>query len=299
MNLERESFNSLKARVLTQTRGTAPSTLNIVKLSAILSLGLAAASWVYVIAVENASLNEFFSRENLTYATGFISQMLGNNANKPAFLEAESWRNALFLSYETLQMSVLAISFAGIGMLLTVIPAARTARDGSLTLSRTWYGIVSFFLIRSVYTLSRAVPELIVAMIIVFIFKPGILPGALALGLHNFGILGKLCAEVVEDIDLRPSRALRSSGASTAQILLYSILPAAAPKFLTYMLYRWEVIIRTTIIVGFVGAAGLGRQFKLSMSWFHYTEVTLLLFSYLLLVVFVDLISGFLRRLTR
>jgi phosphonate transport system permease protein len=136
-------------------------------------------------------------------------------------------------------------------------------------------------------------------MIIVFIFKPGILAGALALALHNFGILGKLCTEVVEDLDLRPVRNLASSGASSGQLLFYGVLPAVMPKFITYILYRWEVIIRTTIVVGFVGAGGLGQQFKLSMSWFHYTDVTLILICYLLLVGFVDLFTESCRRLLK
>ncbi|MBO8168925.1 MAG: ABC transporter permease subunit [Thermoanaerobacteraceae bacterium] len=117
--------------------------------------------------------------------------------------------------------------------------------------------------------------------------------------LHNFGILDKLCTEVVKDLDRKPLVALHSSGASTTQMLLYGILPQATPKFLTYRLYRWEVIIRTTIMVGFVGAGGPGQQFRLSMSWFHFTEITLLLVFYALLIFFVDLVSALLRRIVQ
>ena len=133
-------------------------------------------------------------------------------------------------------------------------------------------------------------------MIIIFILKPGILPGAIALALHNFGILGKLCAEVIEDLDDRPVRNLALNGASKSQMLMYGVLPTVMPRFLTYILYRWEVIMRTTIVVGFVGAGGLGQQFKMSLSFFHYSDVTLLLFCYCVLVFIADFISEAARK---
>jgi phosphonate transport system permease protein len=136
-------------------------------------------------------------------------------------------------------------------------------------------------------------------MLIVFVFSPSILSGAIALGLHNYGIVGKLSAEVVEDLDPRPARALRTAGASNLQMLLYGVLPQVLPQFLTYMLYRWEVVIRTTIVIGFVTAGGLGSEFRLGMSFSLYDKVMLLLMFYLLLVLGVDLIAAWLRRLVR
>ena len=82
-------------------------------------------------------------------------------------------------------------------------------------------------------------------------------------------------------------------------MLAYGIMPQVFPQFITYLLYRWEVVIRTTIVVGFVSAGGLGRDFRLSMSFFHYTEITLLLLWYLILVIGVDLLSAWLRRIVR
>jgi phosphonate transport system permease protein len=79
-------------------------------------------------------------------------------------------------------------------------------------------------------------------------------------------------------------------------MLAYSIMPQVLPQFITYLMYRWEVVIRTTIVVGFVSAGGLGRDFRLSMSFFHYTDVALLLIWYIILVVSVDLLCAWLRR---
>lgn len=252
---------------------------------------LAAVSWVSIFTLENASIRALFTEQNAAYASKFIKGLFGIGEERPAFMSMESWKNALALTFDTLIMSIMATGFATIAALLTVVPAARNVADGSLTLDKKWHGRISFAVIRGVYVFSRAVPELVWALIIIFIFKPGLLPGAIALALHNFGILGKLCAEVIEDLDARPVRNLASSGAGRVQLLFYGVLPSALPRFLTYILYRWEVIMRTTIVVGFVGAGGLGQQFKLSMSFFHYTDLSLLLICYLILVFAADYIS--------
>ncbi len=269
---------------------------DFIRFSFLMIFILIIASWMFIINVEKADFFNLFSNKNIFHAKKFLRDLTGIGNKNPAFKDVEAWKNALQLTYKTLVMSIMAIGFAAIGMIITVIPAARNAADSTLTMSNKWYNWILFGVIRCLYIFSRAVPELIWAMIIVFIFKPGILPGAIALALHNFGILGKLCAEVVEDLDLKPIRNLSSSGASTGQILIYGVLPMVTPKFITFILYRWEVIIRTTIVVGFVGADGLGQQFKLSMSWFHYTEVALLLICYILLVILADLLSEGLRR---
>lgn len=264
-----------------------------------LFVALISGAWLFIFTGDGARLSDLFSAVTWEHARRFLSRFAGIGVENPAFLDIDRWWEVAGLAYRTLAMSVLAIGFATIGMLLTVIPAARTFANGTLSMSRSRAGWIPFLVIRGCYIFSRAVPELIWAMLIVFVFSPGILPGAIALGVHNFGILGKLCAEVVEDIDLRPLRAVRSTGASAAQTLLYAALPQALPQFLTFILYRWEVIIRTTIVVGFVSAGGLGREFRLSMSFFDYTDVALLLFMYFMLVLLVDLISAGLRRLAR
>ncbi|ALC90360.1 ABC transporter permease [Bacillus sp. FJAT-18017] len=264
--------------------------------SALIALILIGISWTYIYISENASLSALLTKENAEYASTFFGGMLGAGEETPAFTNAGSWENALRLTWETLVMSIMAIGFATIAAFVTVIPAARNIADGSLTTTKNWYNWILFGLVRISYIFSRAVPELVWAMMIVFIFKPGILPGAIALALHNFGILGKLWAEVIEDMDARPVRNLASAGASKWQSLFYGVIPAVMPKFLTYILYRWEVIMRTTIVVGFVGAGGLGMQFKLSMSFFHYSELTLILICYMILVIIADFASETARK---
>ncbi len=271
-----------------------------VRLSVVAFVLLAAASWAYILSDDDSGFGDLLSVDGWRAAAGFVGDLVGRGSEStPAFLRWDKWTEAAKLAYRTLAMSVLAIVFAGVGVMLTFLPAARRLGSDDASASRHPARRGLFYVVRGLFIVTRGIPELLMAMIVVFFFSPGIIPGAIALGLHNYGIVGKLAAEVVENLDPRPARALQAAGASSSQVLFYGIVPQALPQLLTYLLYRWEVVIRTTIVVGFVGAGGLGREFRLDMSLFRYTDVALLLVWYILLVVAVDLVSMYLRRLVR
>jgi phosphonate transport system permease protein len=203
------------------------------------------------------------------------------------------------LSLGTLAMSVLAIALATAGGLLLAFPAASNlALPGGLLLGdaagRAWEaaGTAAFALSRATLLLLRAVPAPIWALVLLFVFFPGILPGALALGLYTMGVVGRLMSEVVENLDRRPLEALRAQGASGLQVFLYGVLPAAAPQFLSYVLYRWEVSIRGTVMVGVVGAGSLGVLLTEQLSSFDYSAVLTTLGCYVLLTFAVDMASA-------
>ena len=267
-------------------------------------LVLTVASWLGILVGADSGLGDLFSERSWSNTGSFLRQLLGledglTGGGRPAFLELDRWGETGKLAYKTLMMSVLAIGLAGLGVLLTFLPAARNVSNGELGGKPSTVMGVLYHVLRLFFAFTRAVPELVWAMVIVFFLSPGILPGAIALGLHNYGIVGKLSAEVVENMDPGPSRALRSAGAGNLQMLAYGIIPQAMPHFLTYLLYRWEVVIRTTVVVGFVSAGGLGHEFRLSLSFFQYTDVALIILWYLILVLSVDLLSAFLRRMVR
>lgn len=209
------------------------------------------------------------------------------------------------LSGQTLSMSILAITFAGVGGLLLSFPAASNLllpggmldRGGSRV--QAIKGIVIWVTSRGVLLLLRALSEAIWALVALFFLFPGILPGALGLGLYNLGILGRLMAEVTENIDQRPLRALRAQGASSAQLFLYGVLPATLPRHLAYVLYRWEVCIRATVMVGFVGAGGIGRLLADQLGSFDYRAVVTSLVAMLVLTFAVDSLSSRIRRTLR
>nr|WP_242022254.1 ABC transporter permease subunit [Trichocoleus sp. FACHB-90] len=160
-------------------------------------------------------------------------------------------------------------------------------------------GNVVLFVTRFLLLVARAVPEPIWALIFLFVLFPGILPGAIALSLHNLGILGRLMAEVVENLEQRPITSLKALGATDSQVFLYGILPRTLPRFVAYILYRWEVCIRSTVIVGLVGAGGLGRLLAEQLSSFDYKGLLTTLIVFLVLTFSVDLISASVRRSLR
>ena len=197
----------------------------------------------------------------------------------------------LLYSGRTLAMSILAIAFAGIFAIVLSFPAVRNW-EGKPKPSQ----LLIFSLTRFILLFSRALPEQIWALVLLLIMFPGILPGAIALGLHNGGILGRLTAEVIENLDQRPLKALKALGANNPQIFFYGILPPTLPRFLSYLLYRWEVCIRSTVIVGLVGAGGLGRLLVEQLSSFDYPSVLTTLIIFILLTFIVDTISTSARR---
>ena len=255
-------------------------------------------SWGYIFGWTDSGAGDLLSGDSWSNSGRFLRQLAGQESEAvPAFAKADRWRETAKLAYDTLVMSVLAIGMTGLAAFPTFVFGARNVSSGELGGAQSKSGVALFYAVRLTFAVTRAVPELVWAMVIVFFLSPGVLPGAVALALHNYGVLGKLSSEVVENLDPGPARALRASGAGSLQMLLYAVLPQALPSFLTYLLYRWEVIIRTTVVVGFVAAGGLGREFRLSISLFHYTDVALIIAWYLILVVAVDLASAGLRRL--
>ena len=274
--------------------------ISVLRWSVYVALLLTAAAWGFILADGNSGFADLFRERTWQNAGRFLAGLSGTETGGPSpFVQPERWLETGRLALNTLAMSVLAMGIAGGGALALLMPGARTVSDGTLGGDPSRAGTFMYAAVRVFYMLTRAIPELVWAMLIVFFLSPGILPGALALGIHNLGIVGRLTSEVVENLDPAPARALRAAGASGPKVLLYGVFPQALPMFLTFLLYRWEVVIRTTVVVGFLNAGGLGREFRLRMSWFHYDDVALLLAWYLLLVVAVDVLSAQLRRRVR
>ena len=229
---------------------------------------------------------------------------LASQITPDRFLPALSF-SLLPLALQTIAMSVLAITLAGLGGVLFSFPAAQNfllpgGLLQSVGTSRRWsLGHCILFLSRLILLTARAIPAPILALIIIFGMYPGIWPGALALAVHNFGILGRLMAEVNENLPDGPLRALRSLGASSGGIVFYGILPANLSRFLAYSLYRWEVCLRETVIVGLVGVGGLGRLITEQLSSFDYGSLAATLVVFVVLTIVIDTISGWMRGVVR
>ncbi len=144
--------------------------------------------------------------------------------------------------------------------------------------------------------LLRSVPELVWALLFVRIAGIGPTAGLLAIALTYCGMLGKVYAEILESGEAHAMHALMRNGSGRLAALCYGALPAAAPEFVSYTAYRWECAIRGSVVMGFVGAGGIGQRMDESMKMLAGDEVASMLIVLVLLVGCADLVSAFLRR---
>ena len=150
--------------------------------------------------------------------------------------------------------------------------------------------------IRWVLVVLRSIPELIWALVFVRVVGLGPAAGVLAIGLTYAGMLGKVYGEILESGDAHATKTLLRNGSGRLQAFFFGLLPQNATELTSYTVYRWECAIRSSAVLGFVGAGGLGQQMDNSMKMFNGGEVATMLIVFMLLVGFADLLSSWLRR---
>ena len=150
--------------------------------------------------------------------------------------------------------------------------------------------------VRWALVLLRSVPELVWALLFVRIIGLGPTAGVLAIALTYSGMLGKVYAEILESSDAHASDTLLANGSGRLAALLYGALPEAASELMSYTVYRWECAIRGSVVMGFVGAGGLGQRMDESMKMLAGSEVASMLLVFVALVALADLFSRILRR---
>jgi phosphonate transport system permease protein len=258
--------------------------------------GVVAVAVVWSFRGTGVDLDALLGPEGLRQMAVYVRKLF------PPDLMAGALREAAVGATETLAISIVGTSLAvAIGLPLSLL-ATRTVLWSGILYAREDLGwrrlprIALYVAAKIVLNVLRTVPEIVWALILVFAVGLGPFPGALALGLHTGGVLGKLFGEVLEDVQPQPLEALQAGGASRLAILLYGILPQAWPQCLGYALYRWEVNIRAAAVLGFVGAGGLGQRIHIAISLFLEHQLLTLILAIYVMVTLVDALSGWLRR---
>jgi len=159
-----------------------------------------------------------------------------------------------------------------------------------------WWAQALRWPVRGLLIVLRSIPEIVWALLFVRAVGLGPTAGVLAIAITYAGMLGKVYAEIFESVDPLPARALLGAGASRLQSFAYGVLPQASGEMLSYTVYRWECAVRASVVMGFVGAGGLGQQMDLSIRMFAGGEVASMLLTFLSLVLLADLLSQGLRR---
>lgn len=215
---------------------------------------------------------------------------IGNTVDfvKSSFLNPD-WR----VLPKAIKESITTIQIAIMGTILATIIAMPLSFLGARNTSFHWT-IYSF--IRGILSFMRSVPEIVFALIFVPTVSLGPIAGVLAITLHNIGVLGKMISELIEAAESGPQEAVASTGASKKIVILYGIVPQIIPIVLSNIFYRLEVSIRASLVLGLVGAGGIGQLLSIHFKIFQYEKVAVDVLVIMMLVIIVDTIGAYVRR---
>ena len=199
----------------------------------------------------------------------------------------ETWRTVAIATAGLALAILVAIPMA----LLSVRVLSVSALGGRMATLPALMRIV----VRGVLVVLRSVPELIWALVFVRVVGLGPTSGVLAIALTYGGMLGKVYAEILESGETHATTSLLRNGAGRIQAFFYGLLPTDAAELTSYTVYRWECAIRSSAVLGFVGAGGLGQQIDASMKMFNGGEVSTMLLVFVALVALTDRLSAWLR----
>jgi len=191
----------------------------------------------------------------------------------------------LALLWQTIEMAILATALGFGAAFALSFPATRIFVGSRVIVVVT----------RRLLEVMRTIPQVVLAFILVWPFGIGPLAGIVAIAVHTTGALGKLFCEFNENADLRPVDGIRSAGGSWLAQIRYAVVPQVLPGFLSYALLRFEINVRSSTIIGFVGAGGIGQELKRVIGFNIYEEVSAIVILILLIVVAIDLLSERIR----
>jgi phosphonate transport system permease protein len=229
-------------------------------------------------------------------AGGFWDGIL-NVGDYPAEVLSEAWEKradlpALIVKF--FPALVETVNIAAVSTLLGAIGGLFLSLLGTRGLAK-WPRLIPLF--RRISDIMRAVPEIVIALVLIFVLGGGPVPAMIAIAFHTAGALGKMFSEVSENADLRPVDGLSSTGATWSQQMLLGVLPQVAPNYVSYTLLRFEINIRASAILGFVGAGGIGYELRNSMTFGQgrFDEAAAIFILLFVTIVIVDQISSALR----
>ncbi|RQO63552.1 ABC transporter permease [Paucibacter sp. KBW04] len=228
--------------------------------------------------------------ENLAVTGRFVGAFFppAHSAEFLTMLAREAWRTVAMATAGLALGLVLAVPLA--------LAATRVLSVSALSGRMGRLASAGRALVRGLLVILRSVPELVWALIFVRVVGLGPTAGVLAIALSYAGMLGKVYAEVLESGDAVPAQALLRQGAGRLQVFFYALLPQNAAELSSYTVYRWECAIRSSVVLGMVGAGGLGQQLDSAMKMFNGGEVSAILIVFVLLVALADGLGVLLRR---
>ena len=228
--------------------------------------------------------------ENRKVTANFLSSFwpLVHNAEFIHIVARETWRTVAMATAGVTLALMLAVPFSLLATRLLSLSALSGRMD-------RWPALLRWC-VRAALIVLRSIPELIWALVFVRVVGLGPTAGVLAIALTYGGMLGKVYAEILESGESHATQSLMRNGVGRLQAFFYALLPSHAAELASYTVYRWECAIRSSVVLGFVGAGGLGQQLDNSMKMFNGGEVATLLLVFIALVALADRVSAWLRK---
>ena len=190
---------------------------------------------------------------------------------------------------QTLFLALMSTTLGTIGAIFVSFLAARNLMSGNLVT------LTIYFITRTVLNIVRSIEPLIIAIVFVVIVGLGPFAGVIAITMHTIAALGKLYSEVIEGIDPGPMEAIRATGGNWLQMVRYAVIPQIVPPFTSFTLFRWEINVRTSTIIGFVGGGGIGFYLYQWIIKGDYRAVGSSFIAIAVIVILLDFLSAKLR----
>jgi phosphonate transport system permease protein len=234
------------------------------------------AALIFVVVDLEINFIKLFS-DSSKYFIDILNRML-----PPDF---SNFKGLIYAMFETIEIAFLGTFIA---IILSIPVGLFSARN----LAPNY---IVFLIARIITIFFRAIPEFIIAMILVIAVGFGAIPGVLALGLHTMGFLAKFYAEDIEHVNKGPIEALKSSGASKRQIIAFAVIPQIIPSFVANNLYILDRNIRMATMLGIVGAGGIGYELLSSFRMFEYQKVSAIILIIFITIFIIDHLSSLIR----
>ncbi|WP_077604324.1 phosphonate ABC transporter, permease protein PhnE [Oceanobacillus sojae] len=219
-----------------------------------------------------------FSQHTIESLTRVIPQLFSPDWSAFGKVMGLMWETLLMAYTGTLMAAILAIPFG-------FFAARNMVKNKFLNTASKW-----------ALNAIRAFPELVLALMFVAAVGPRPFAGVIAIAIGSIGMLGKLYSEVIESIDMNVVEALEANGANKIQVLFYGIIPQIIPEFLSYAIYRFEIDVRASTILGIIGAGGIGTLITIATTNRNWSEVGLILLVIIVVVTLIDIISAQIRK---
>ena len=232
----------------------------------------------------------FFEPANMRVSAQFMGTFwpLAHDAEFLQLVLRETWRTVAMATAGVTLALVIAIPLTLINNQVLSV----SALSGRMAWGPYWFRQM----VRWLLIVLRSIPELVWALVFVRVVGLGPTAGVLAIALTYGGMLGKVYGEILESGETHATQTLLRNGSGRLQAFFYGLLPTNAAELTSYTVYRWECAIRSSVVLGFVGAGGLGQQLDNSMKMFEGGEVATLLIVFILLVALADKVSSWLRK---